>query len=229
MANLVETMCLSRYPIPTEITYDQVSDFIGHNFRKPLIEMEYGIVSKPSNLGNFTSNKLLEWINQVILNLVQTCNINQNYVDEDDPWYGILAAAEFVIISTTNRLKGYIPGKLVFGRDMILLIKHKVNWEIIRQKNQTKINKDNILKNTIRADHGYRVGDKFMLNNYIAYKYAMPYKGTFVITQFSTNGTLNLQCGEIKIKYKIRCIKIYKSDTNVEDINPKNMSDDVNI
>ena len=29
--------------------------------------------------------------------------------------------------------------------------------------------------------------------------------------------------------YNIRCIKPYKSDTKIEDINPKNMSDDVNI
>ena len=35
--NLVETMCLTRYPIPTEITYDQGSKFIGHEFRKSLI------------------------------------------------------------------------------------------------------------------------------------------------------------------------------------------------
>ena len=38
IANLVETMWLSRYPRPTEITYDQGSEFIDNEFRKPLIE-----------------------------------------------------------------------------------------------------------------------------------------------------------------------------------------------
>ena len=33
IANLVETMWLTRYPRPTEITYDQGSEFIGHEFR----------------------------------------------------------------------------------------------------------------------------------------------------------------------------------------------------
>ena len=33
IANLVETKWLSRYPIPIEITYDQGSEFIGHEFR----------------------------------------------------------------------------------------------------------------------------------------------------------------------------------------------------
>ena len=42
IANLVETVWLTRYIITTEITYDQGSEFIGHEFRKPLIEEEYG-------------------------------------------------------------------------------------------------------------------------------------------------------------------------------------------
>ena len=40
MANSFETMWLYRYPIPMEITYDQESEFIGHEFIKYLVEME---------------------------------------------------------------------------------------------------------------------------------------------------------------------------------------------
>ena len=54
--------------------------------------------------------------------------IIQTYVEEDDPWSFILAAAAFVILQTTYRLKGYSLGQLLFGRDMILPIKHKVDW-----------------------------------------------------------------------------------------------------
>ena len=36
--NLVETSWLTLYPWPTEITYEQGSELIGHEFRKPLIE-----------------------------------------------------------------------------------------------------------------------------------------------------------------------------------------------
>ena len=50
IANLVEATWLARYPRPTEITYDQRLEFIGHNFRKFLIEEEFGIVSKLSIL-----------------------------------------------------------------------------------------------------------------------------------------------------------------------------------
>ena len=44
-------------------------------------------------------------------------------------------------------LKGYSPGHLFFGRDMIILIKYKVSWGLICKQNQTQINKDNIREN----------------------------------------------------------------------------------
>ena len=68
-----------------------------------------------------------------------------------------------------------------------------------------------------------------MLNNHAAYKYETPYKGPFVIKRCLPMGTVNLQYGLTKIRYNIRHIRSYKSDLNVEDVNPKNMYDDVNI
>ena len=53
---------------------------------------------------------------------------------------------------------------------MILPIKHRVNRELIRQKNQAQINKDNIQENRNQVDHDYKVEDKFMLNNHAVYK-----------------------------------------------------------
>ena len=69
-----------------EIKYYQGKEFIGHEFRKNRIEIEYGITSKPSTSGNPTSNEILEHIHQIIVNLVRTCNIKNTYFDEDDPW-----------------------------------------------------------------------------------------------------------------------------------------------
>ena len=54
--------------------------------------------------------------------------ISQTYVDEDEPWSGILSAAEFEIISTTDSQKGYSLGQLIFGHDMILPVEHTVDW-----------------------------------------------------------------------------------------------------
>ena len=124
---------------------------------------------------NPTSNAILERIHQVLGNLVRTFNITQTYGDEYDPWTGVLAAESFPIHSTKNRLKVYIPGQLVFGCDMIILIKHNMDWRLIRHQNQTQINKDNIHKNIKIVDHDYKVGDKFMLDNHTAYKYETPF------------------------------------------------------
>ena len=60
-------------------------------------------------------------------------------------------------------------GQLVFGCDIILPIKHNVDWALIRQQKQTQINKDNIRENNKIVGHDYKVGDKVFLNNHTAY------------------------------------------------------------
>ena len=61
--------------------------------------------------------------------------------------YRVLSAASFTTFSATDRLNVFSPSQLLFGRDMILPIKHKVYWVFIRQRNQAQINKYNIRKN----------------------------------------------------------------------------------
>ena len=96
--------------------------------------------------------------------LVRTCNITHNYVEKDDQWSRILAAAEFAIFSTTNRLECYSSGQLIFVCDMILPIKHTVDWELPYQKNQEQINKYNTRENRNQVEHDYKFRDKIMLN-----------------------------------------------------------------
>ena len=75
------------------------------------------------------SDVILERIRRVLGNLVMTFNIStQTYIDEDDPWTVILSAAVFAIISTNKKQKFYCPYQLIFGLDMVLLIKHRVDW-----------------------------------------------------------------------------------------------------
>ena len=102
IANLVETTQLTRYSRPIELKYDRGSEFIGHEFRKTLIEDENGITDEPITLGNNTYNAMLERIQQVLGNLVRNFNIIETYVDKDNPWLGILDATAFTIISTTT-------------------------------------------------------------------------------------------------------------------------------
>ena len=74
---------------------------------------------------------ILERIHQVQGNVVRNFNIRETDVDKDYPWSGILAAGTFSIRSTTNSIRGYSTRQLLFGRDMVLFIKHKVHWGLI--------------------------------------------------------------------------------------------------
>ena len=112
------------------------------------------------------SNAILERIHQVLGNLVRNFNIQQTYVGKNNPWTGILTAAAFEICSTTNWQKSYSPGQLVFVCDMIIQVKHRVHWELIHQKKQTQINRDNTRENKHSVDYDYTFGDNVMLNNH---------------------------------------------------------------
>ena len=65
---------------------------------------------------------------------MRTCNITQTYVEGDEEWLVVLSAEAFLISSTTNKLKVYIPGQLIVVRDVNLPIKFTVHWELICQK-----------------------------------------------------------------------------------------------
>ena len=64
----------------------------------------------------------------------------RKYVDQDDPWMGILADAAFSVRSTIHTFKGYTLWLLVFGRDMILPIKNLADWKLMLQWKQAQIN-----------------------------------------------------------------------------------------
>ena len=52
---------------------------------------------------------------------------------------------------------------------MIILIKHKVDWELLCQQKQTQNNKDNIRKNSTRIGHDFKFGDKVIIAIIAAY------------------------------------------------------------
>ena len=59
--------------------------------------------------------------------------MDKKYVDEDDPWKGILSAEAFVIRSTFHTTNKKSPSQLVFWKDMIVPIEHVFNWRLIYQ------------------------------------------------------------------------------------------------
>jgi transposase InsO family protein len=132
VANIVEQEWFSRYPWPRQITFDRGSEFIGQDFQK-MINEDYAIKAKP--VRNPQANAIVERVHQVIGNIIRTFELESNYLDEEDPWKGILSATAFAVQSTFHTTLRNTPGQLVFGRDMIFNIKHEANWEFIRKRN----------------------------------------------------------------------------------------------
>ena len=64
-------------------------------------------------------------------------------LEDENPLEGILASKMFTIWSTVHTTTSHTPSQLVFGRDRILNINQKVNWQLIKQYKQAIINKDN--------------------------------------------------------------------------------------
>ena len=208
VANIIEQEWFSRYPWPTQVTFDRGSEFIGHDFQD-MIRNDYGIKAKPITVRNPQANAIVERIHQVIGNIIRTFELQTNYLDEEDPWKGILSAAAFAVRSTYHTTLQKSPGQLVFGRDMILNIKHTANWEYIRQRKQALIEKNNKAENSKRKPHTYNVGDQVMLRKGSENKYEQPYSGPHPILQVFMNGTVRLQKGAVAETVNIRRIEPY--------------------
>ena len=139
---------------------------------------------------------MIERVHPMLGNLIQSFELQNNpYIDMDDPWSGILAAALFAMCSTYHTTLWAMPGQLIFGRDMILNMQHLDDWTAIKAHKQQLICKNIIIENSKRIPYQYKVGDKVMLENHRANKYEQPYKGPYLIMQINTNGTVHLKIG----------------------------------
>ena len=57
------------------------------------------------------------------------------------------------------------PTQLVFGRDAILNTTFEVNWEVIRERKQKRIDYNNKRENAKRIAHQYQINDKVLLRD----------------------------------------------------------------
>jgi hypothetical protein len=131
-------------------------------------------------------------------------------MDENNPWTEILAATMFTVRTTYHTTLQASPMQLVFGQDTILNVKHKADWEHIRERKQTRINQNNKRENKSRRDHQYSLGDKILIKAPRKHsKHELEYEGPYEITKVNDNGTVPFQKGIVKDVTNIRRIKPY--------------------
>ena len=54
-------------------------------------------------------------------------------LDDENPCEGILSSNMFAIRSTVHTATQYTPSQLLFGKNMILNINQKANWQLMEQ------------------------------------------------------------------------------------------------
>jgi hypothetical protein len=77
---------VSRYPWSTQVAFDRGSEFIGHEFKKMLNDC--GVKKKPITTRNLQANAIVKRVHQTIDNIIQTFELHENCLDEDNPWTG---------------------------------------------------------------------------------------------------------------------------------------------
>ena len=103
-------------------------------------------------------------------------------------------AVRFAMNSTVHTTTQATPMQLVFGRDSILPIKFQADWELIKSRKQTMIEKNNDREKAKRIPHDYTVGDKVLVRQDPSHKHgADKAKGPFTVTSVYDNGTVRLR------------------------------------
>jgi hypothetical protein len=142
--------------------------------------------------------------------------LEKNYIDEDNPWKAILSATAFAIRSTYHTTLQSTPGQLVFGKDMILNIKHEANWEFIRARKQKIIEKNNKAENAKRIPHTYAVGDQVLLRRGTENKYEAPFEGPYTVLRVNDNGTVRLRVRNVEDTINIRRLTPYHNEDAID-------------
>jgi transposase InsO family protein len=209
VANVLEQAWLTRYPWPTQMIFDRGSEFKAEMTQ--MLKTDYGIKVKAVTTRNPQANAIVERIHQTIGNMIRTFEIYDNDgIDDDDPWSGILAAVMAAVRSTYATTMQATPMQLVFGRDAVINTKFIADWDYIRQRKQNIIHQNNIRENAKRTLHTYTVGDKVMMKRHNQTKYGGPqYEGPYAIVTVNDNGTVRIKRRAFYDTINIRNVKPY--------------------
>ena len=142
-------------------------------------------------------------------NLIRTFELKNNYLDNDEPWSGILSATSFEVQSTHHNMLQATPGQLVFGHDMILNTPFVADWGSIRLSKHKIMYKNNQLENKNLKPHTYIIWDEVLVRNKKVHKYEEPYVGPYLITQVWTNVNVTIHRGAVQERINIIWIKPY--------------------
>jgi hypothetical protein len=157
------------------------------------LKNEYGITRKLITTRNPQANSILKRVHKVLHNMVRVLELKDARDLPDYGWTGILSAIRQAIRSTVHTTSRATPTQLVFGRNAILNVSFKANWQYIKERKQRLIVQNNKRENATRIPHQYNVGDRVMVRLDPNRKHGTDqFKGPFTVTRVYDNGTVKL-------------------------------------
>ncbi len=145
IAWLVNKMRLSRYPRCCYIIYDNGSEF-KLNFEYLCIT--YGIKRKPTTVKNSQANAILEFLHQVLAQMLHTAELDMAKTAMPNDVIVFLNNATWAICSTYHTVLKASPGTAIFGCNMLINIPFIANWNKIGDYRQCQTDLNTASKNS---------------------------------------------------------------------------------
>ncbi len=169
---------------------------------------------KPTTTHNPQSNSIVERIHQVLNDMLRTMELEERELDPSHPFDEALSAAAYAIRCTYHTTLQATPGQLVFGRDVILPITMRADWNAIQARRQAMIEHNNAVENSKRIEHTYEVGDKVTYKKHgLTRKLSAPKRGPHVMTHVCANGTVRIQRNHMNERVNIRHLEPFVDDS----------------
>ena len=125
----------------------------------PLLK-DFDIKYVLTKIKNRQANASVQWLHQVILNILVTKYINNKVFEYIDTWVETLSSISWVVRASYRRTIQAMPGQAFFGRDMIFNLASVIEWRVITALKQRQVDIDNVLENARQVTHDYAIGNQ---------------------------------------------------------------------
>ena len=217
IALLFDSAWLCHYPRPAKVVFDNGNELVGQEFQELLqsygeLLQSYGIKPVPTTVRNPKSNGVIEQVHLTMGDMLR------NMMFTGDDWFQdmqrALDAVAWALCTTISPKIKHYPCHLAFNQEMIFCRAVAINWETINNERQHLLEASNSKENKSRLEKQYAPGEQILIildadECRSQPKLNAPTKGPYTITQVNTNGTFQIQRGNISETINIRRIKHY--------------------
>ena len=130
---------LAQYPCPRKIGFDNVQEFVAEF--SELCNNMGRLKQRPSSSWNPHSDAILERIHQVLADYLWSFNLDERTINnmDKDPFEEFLVATVFSIQCSYHQTHDHFLAQLVFSKDIFMPVDAEIDWEMIQQRKQLKI------------------------------------------------------------------------------------------